>query len=477
MSLKDRLSTVQQQKQSTQNTQTKEQQVQYYSSEVEANIDTLGALDTILADEEINNIFVSGAKNIYLEKKGKIFKSTTTFRDNVQLENMLKKIALNEGFELDEFHPYFEFNHKLGINVSTTVPPLSNVPTIFVKCYKDKHANLQTLQEELSISKEIALILEALCTIKKNILIIGEKNTLKTTLLSALAKKITSNNRAIIIDSENELKIIGQNFTNFDISKAVDKQTKETLLASIINTSPDKLIVNSDKDDIIAKTIEKMQNNYKGAVLNFCASNPQEAVEKLAYLFVKNNPYYSFEKARAIILGTFDIIITTKKDDIGRRKVSSISQINLLSKSYIEDIFTLDYVQHKSTGIIPIFFEDIKTNSLPIGDNIFDISYKHTYHKGVNLESTALLDKKANVDILKKFKKELPTQKTKEELENEVEEIFKERTKEELMKKAQEKFEELRKTVHIQDKTENEPELTLEDIPEEITYEIKDETV
>ena len=97
MSLKDRLGSVQQIKQNTQDEQ-QEQQPKYYNTDIEANVDSLGALDTILSDDDLNSVFVSGAKNIYLEKKGKIFKSTTTFRDNVQLENMLKKIALSQNF-------------------------------------------------------------------------------------------------------------------------------------------------------------------------------------------------------------------------------------------------------------------------------------------------------------------------------------------------------------------------------------------
>ena len=195
MSLKDRLNTVQ--KQQIKETK-KEEQPKYYKTEQEAQLDTLGAIDTLLANDDLNSIFVSGAKNIYLERRGKTTKSTSTFRDNVQLENLIKKIAQNEGVELDEQAPFFKFNYKTGVNVLATLPPLSNVASLFIKCYKDKHATIQTLQIEHSISKEIALILEAFCAIKKNILIIGSKNTLKTTLLSALAKKIPTTK--IIID-------------------------------------------------------------------------------------------------------------------------------------------------------------------------------------------------------------------------------------------------------------------------------------
>ena len=460
MSLKDRLNTVQ--KQQIKETK-KEEQPKYYKTEQEAQLDTLGAIDTLLANDDLNSIFVSGAKNIYLERRGKTTKSTSTFRDNVQLENLIKKIAQNEGVELDEQAPFFKFNYKTGVNVLATLPPLSNVASLFIKCYKDKHATIQTLQIEHSISKEIALILEAFCAIKKNILIIGSKNTLKTTLLSALAKKIPTNNRAIIIDSENEFKITSQNCTNYDFSKIDNPKTMDLILSSIVNSNPDKLLINTENEDLINKTIEKINSQYKGLILTLCANNSDEAIKKLSQILMNNSNNLALHEAKAIILSNFDIIIEAQKDELGRRKISSIKEINLSKEDeFIQDIFTLDYLkQHKSQGITPLFYEDIKNNSLPIGDNIFNIEYKHTYHKGIDIDAQ-FAKKGTNIDILKKFKKDLPTPNDENIETEEQQEIKKEIDEEELMQKAQEKFDELKKNAQMQ----GDFEIKLEDIQE-----------
>ena len=460
MSLKDRLNTVQ--KQQIKETK-KEEQPKYYKTEQEAQLDTLGAIDTLLANDDLNSIFVSGAKNIYLERRGKTTKSTSTFRDNVQLENLIKKIAQNEGVELDEQAPFFKFNYKTGVNVLATLPPLSNVASLFIKCYKDKHATIQTLQIEHSISKEIALILEAFCAIKKNILIIGSKNTLKTTLLSALAKKIPTNNRAIIIDSENEFKITSQNCTNYDFSKIDNPKTMDLILSSIVNSNPDKLLINTENEDLINKTIEKINSQYKGLILTLCANNSDEAIKKLSQILMNNSNNLALHEAKAIVLSNFDIIIEAQKDELGRRKISSIKEINLSKEDeFIQDIFTLDYLkQHKSQGITPLFYEDIKNNSLPIGDNIFNIEYKHTYHKGIDIDAQ-FAKKGTNIDILKKFKKDLPTPNDENIETEEQQEIKKEIDEEELMQKAQEKFDELKKNAQMQ----GDFEIKLEDIQE-----------
>ena len=460
MSLKDRLNTVQ--KQQIKETK-KEEQPKYYKTEQEAQLDTLGAIDTILANDDLNRIFLSIAKNIYIKHREKTTKSTSTFRDNVQLENLIKKIAQNEGVELDEQAPFFKFNYKTGVNVLATLPPLSNVASLFIKCYKDKHATIQTLQIEHSISKEIALILEAFCAIKKNILIIGSKNTLKTTLLSALAKKIPTNNRAIIIDSENEFKITSQNCTNYDFSKIDNPKTMDLILSSIVNSNPDKLLINTENEGLINKTIEKINSQYKGLILTLCANNSDEAIKKLSQILMNNSNNLALHEAKAIILSNFDIIIEAQKDELGRRKISSIKEINLSKEDeFIQDIFTLDYLkQHKSQGITPLFYEDIKNNSLPIGDNIFNIEYKHTYHKGIDIDAQ-FAKKGTNIDILKKFKKDLPTPNDENIETEEQQEIKKEIDEEELMQKAQEKFDELKKNAQMQ----GDFEIKLEDIQE-----------
>lgn len=459
MSLKDRLNTAQKQTPAQVVIEQQKEQPKYYATEKEAQIDNLGILDTLLADDEINNIFVSGAKNIIINKKGKSRKSTSTFRDNVQLINILKKIAQNNGVEFSEKNPYFKFNYEVGINATVTLPPLSNVATLFIKCYKDKHANLQTLQEELSVSKEIALILEAFCSINKNILIIGKSNTLKTTLLSALAKKLPSNNRGVVIDSEKEFIINGQNYTNYDFSLINDKM-QDDILDFTISTLSDKIIVNTSSEKLYSNIVQKSAD-YKGFVTTLNAQNPQDALDKSVEILQKNIPNLTSQKARTMFLNAFDIIITTSKDEIGRRKISAISEINLLSEnSIMQDIFTSDYSNlHKSSGIIPLFYEDIKANSLPISDNIFDINYKHTYYKNVDIETMAQFGKKsANIDILKKFKKNLPTQE-ENELEK-IENIQEQQTQQEqnielneedIAKKVQEKFEELKNNVQQND--------------------------
>lgn len=450
LSLKDRLKTPQK---TTAAKSKQEQTPKYYNSSEEIpQYDSLGIIDSLLIDDEINNIFVSGAKNVYIEKNGKTHKSTSTFRDNVQLENLIRKIANSHGIDLNTQNT-INFNHKQGINIFATIPPLSNEVTIYTKCYFDRHATLAKLQEENSVSKEIGLILEALCAIKKNILIVGENSTLKTTLLSAMAKKVPSNNRIVIIDNQCELKIKNFNSTSYDFTKLSNDSAKKELLSQILATQPDKLFINDNSAEILYEIMNKIQKKYKGVIATLEANTPDDAIEYLIQDILENNANITPQKAKSIVLNTFDIIILVKKDDLGKRYISKISEIDLSAQeNFTKDIFAYDYTnQHKSLGIVPDFYKDIKNNSLPISDNIFDENYKHTYNKPQDCDIYGGFNKKSNIDILKKFKKELPTQSQNMQSDSDVQDGEEMQEKQQtqldeeyITKKVQEKFNEIK---------------------------------
>ena len=193
----------------------------------------------------------------------------------MRLENIIRKNAKFHGIEFDEAHPYIEFGYKLGINVFATLPPLSNVATMIIKCYKDKFASFKGLLETQALSKEMALLIEALASLKLNIVIAGKKNSLKTTLLSAIAKKLPQNNNGIIFDYANELKLENANITTFDFRHYENKK----LIESIVDSNPDKIFINDCKNlSYFGKFIE---NGYRGICATYCADNPLDVLQEI----------------------------------------------------------------------------------------------------------------------------------------------------------------------------------------------------
>lgn len=390
MSLKDRLSN---QAKAVINIEKKEQEPAYFqSSEASQGVDTLGEIDSLFVDDDISSISVMGAKNIFIERKGKKSKISLQYRDNVRLENILRKNAKYNGCEFDEKHPFAEFSFRQGINVSATLPPLSNVATMIIKYYKDKFGNLKSLTDNQALSKELAIIIEALAGLNLNIIIAGEKDTLKTTLLSAIAKKVPPSANAVVFDYSNELKIENSNVVTYNFKN----YENNVLIDNILLSNPDKVFLNDCPN--LGYFDKFIQNGFRGICATLCVNNPYDVLRE-AYL--KNS----------------DIVIFVKRDE-DKRLVSSIS---LVKGSELEEIFYLNEENElKSTGIVPDFYYNIEQTALPLSVGVFDAGYKHTYQVKVQDENVSNPVKKSlNPDILKKFKKEFDKKESEDKADAE----------------------------------------------------------
>ena len=65
----------------------------------------LGPLQPLVEDQEITEIMVNGAKNIYIERRGKITKTNITFENDAAVIRVIEKIVLPLGRRVDVRQP------------------------------------------------------------------------------------------------------------------------------------------------------------------------------------------------------------------------------------------------------------------------------------------------------------------------------------------------------------------------------------
>ena len=405
----------------------------------------INILEAMLIDENVNSVYINGAKNIYIERKGKLLKSTVSFRDNIQLTNLILKLAQEAGIEENEISSYMKFPLKQGILVKAVLPPVCNLPSLYIKCYHDKLATVRNFQDTGIISKELALIFEALASIKYNIIIAGDADTLKTSILSAISKLLPANTRGFIFDNHGEVKTKAPSCSVLNLSSLVKKEALE-IIHSIITSNPDKIILNDEEENLLNCFIKPLKQGYKGLITTVEALSREEALDKVLKTIKNENPDLNDEDAKNILYSTFNLIIFCKKDREGVRKITSIAEIEktLENNHIIKDIFVLNknengIEEHSSTGVIPKLYELAKSDALPINPNIFVNDYKHTYAEIIRQENTS--NKFKNIDVLKKFKKELNNGQVSLDIAS----------SDDFIKKAQEKFEALKRNAKIQE--------------------------
>ena len=109
----------------------------------------LGPLEPLLADETITDIMVNGAKQVFVERQGRIELSDAQFRDDAHVMNIAGRIVSTVGRRVDESSPLVDARLADGSRVNIIIPPLAiDGPTISIRKFAKKKITLDIMEEQ-----------------------------------------------------------------------------------------------------------------------------------------------------------------------------------------------------------------------------------------------------------------------------------------------------------------------------------------
>lgn len=209
----------------------------------------LGVLDELLADESITEIMVNGARNIFVESKGRLYHVNRTFESEEQLYNIIQRIVGQAGKEVNPANPIVDTRLPDGSRVNVVVPPISRSGSIVtIRKFSRQPMTIEKLLEYGSVTPEAARFLEKLVKAKYNLFISGGTGSGKTTFLNALSNFIPADERIITIEDSAELQIHSiQNLVSLETrnanSSGKGEITIRELIRSALRMRPERRIV------------------------------------------------------------------------------------------------------------------------------------------------------------------------------------------------------------------------------------------
>src|SRR3990172_220946 len=93
--------------------------------QIAAEILGLGPLQPLLEDDNITEVMVNGAKNIYIERGGKILRVPYSFESDDHVMRIIDRIVSPLGRRVDEASPYVDARLPDGSRVNAVIPPIS----------------------------------------------------------------------------------------------------------------------------------------------------------------------------------------------------------------------------------------------------------------------------------------------------------------------------------------------------------------
>jgi len=361
----------------------------YIFNLIQNEINGYGPITEMLKDDSITEIMVNGPKDIYVEINGKIVKDdSVSFINDRHIIRTIQRMVQPLGRTIDTSNPMVDARLRDGSRLNAIIPPLSlKGPILTIRKFSK---NLETIDDLLmkgTLTNDMALFIQACVEAKLNIIISGGTGTGKTTLLNILSGFIGSDERIITIEDAAELKLHQNHVISLETRQTNYEGEGEISIRDLVRNSlrmrPDRIIVGEVRGKEAFDMLQAMNTGHEGSLTTLHSNNPTDAMNRLETMILMNEMEIPVGAVRGYIENAIDIIIQIDRLSDGKRKITSISEVNGLvdGKIRLNEIFSFqekgisrnEEVDGEFTisDNIPNVYSKIERKGITIADKIF----------------------------------------------------------------------------------------------------------
>jgi pilus assembly protein CpaF len=357
--------------------------------QISAEILGLGPLDPLLEDDSITEIMVNGAKNIYIERKGKIHRVPVTFESNEHVMRIIDRIVAPLGRRIDESSPYVDARLVDGSRVNAVIPPISLIgPVITIRKFSRNPITVEQLVGFGSITPEAIEFLKACVESRLNIVISGGTGSGKTTLLNVLSGYIPEDERIVTIENAAELQLRQEHVVTLESRpsniEGRGEITIRQLVTNALRMRPDRIIVGEIRDDAALDMLQAMNTGHDGSMTTAHSNSPRDTLSRLETMTMMAGMDLPVRAIREQVSSAIDLVVHQSRMRDGTRKVVNITEVSGMEGEVITltDIFAFEQVGYengkvigrlRATGLRPRFMEKIEAAGINLPPQIFGI--------------------------------------------------------------------------------------------------------
>src|SRR6266446_6569873 len=158
----------------------------------------LGPLEPLLRDPTISDILVTTPRLVYVERGGKLYRTSVEFKDNTHLLRIIEKVVARVGRRVDESSPLVDARLPDGSRVNAAIPPVAvDGPLLSIRRFGRDRLTAEGLVRILTLTEGMMVLLQACVRSRLNIVISGGTGAGKTTLLNVLSGFIPEEERIV----------------------------------------------------------------------------------------------------------------------------------------------------------------------------------------------------------------------------------------------------------------------------------------
>jgi pilus assembly protein CpaF len=348
----------------------------------------LGPLEEFLADDDVSEIMVNHANQIFIEKKGKIVLSEKIFSSNQAVLGVIERIVAPIGRRIDESSPLVDARLKDGSRVNAIIPPLAlKGPCITIRKFKREKLQVEDLIKYKSVTPQIAEFLEMCVKSHKNIVISGGTGSGKTTLLNVMTSFIQEDERIVTVEDAAELQIYQPHWIQLESRPAnlegKGQITIRELVKNCLRMRPDRIVVGECRSGETLDMLQAMNTGHDGSLTTLHANTPRDAIARMETMSLMAGMDLPLKAIREQIAAAVNMIVQQTRFGDGSRRITYVTEVAGMEVDivtlqdifyYKQDGFTEEGKikgRFVATGFVPKFYDDLQRRGVPVNMNIF----------------------------------------------------------------------------------------------------------
>jgi pilus assembly protein CpaF len=351
----------------------------------------LGPLETLLKEPTISDILVNRFNKVFIERNGKLSETQVRFKDDAHLLHIIEKIVSQVGRRIDEAQPIVDARLQDGSRVNAIIPPLAlDGPCLSIRRFGRHVVTQEEMLQYKTITPGMLRFLAACVQAKATILISGGTGSGKTTMLNAMSRFISEDERIVTIEDTAELQLQQRHVVKFETRPPnLNKEggiNQRILLRTALRMRPDRIIVGECRGAEALDMLQAMNTGVEGSMSTVHANTPRDAFSRLETMVMMADLEIPTRVILQQLASAIKVVVQVSRLQDGSRKIVSVSEVLGVKEDRvdIQEVFAFERLgvtdagkvqgRFKATGVTPKIMDRLRVSGIQLPPGIFEES-------------------------------------------------------------------------------------------------------
>jgi pilus assembly protein CpaF len=292
----------------------------------------LGPLEDLMRDPDITEIMINGPDTIYVERFGKIERTTKRFSSDRQLRLIIERIITPLGRRIDESSPMVDARLPDGSRVNAIIEPIAiDGTSMTIRRFGVKRLAADDLIKIGAVPPAMLDFLRAAVQARLNCVVSGGTGSGKTTFLNVLSSFLPDRERIVTIEDAAELRLNQSHVVRLESRPPNIEGTGEIrirdLFRNALRMRPDRVVIGECRGAEALDMLQAMNTGHDGSLTTIHANSQRDAISRIETLVMMAGFDLPVRAIREQIASALDLVVHTARLRDGSRKVLGVSEV------------------------------------------------------------------------------------------------------------------------------------------------------